>query len=84
MNRISLSQAREVFFSSEAQYVSQEQSFIYYDDFSEDNWTERYQYRIFAYNDKTETLRFIYVSRNIKDPVNSANKISPHYLKLDW
>jgi len=34
MNQISLSQAREVFFSSEAQYVSQEQSFIYYDDFS--------------------------------------------------
>ena len=34
MNRISLSQAREVFFSSEAQYVSQEQSYIYYDNFS--------------------------------------------------
>ena len=57
---------------------------VYYDDFSEDNWTERYEYRIFAYNDKTETLRFIYVSRNIKDPIDSANKISPHYLKLRW
>ena len=57
---------------------------VYYDDSSEKNWSKRYQYRIFAYNDETETLRFIYVNRNIKDPVDSANEILPHYLKLHW
>ncbi|MBR2893874.1 MAG: hypothetical protein IKB94_08480, partial [Clostridia bacterium] len=57
---------------------------VYYDDFSEKNWSKRYQYRIFAYNDETETLRFIYVNRNIKDPVDSANEILPHYLNLNW
>lgn len=34
MNQISLNEARELFFSSDAKYVSQEQSFIYYDNFS--------------------------------------------------
>ena len=57
---------------------------VYYDDSSEKNWSKRYQYRIFAYNDETETLRFIYVNRNIKDPVDSANEILPHYLNLEW
>lgn len=57
---------------------------VYYDDFSEENWGSRYLYRIFAYNDKTETLRFIYAERGIRDPIDSAEKILPHYLKLDW
>lgn len=57
---------------------------VYYDDFSEENWNNEYLYRIFAYNDKTETLRFIYAERRIKDPVDYANKIAPHYLKLNW
>lgn len=34
MNQISLGEAREIFFSSDAKYVSQEQSSIYYDNFS--------------------------------------------------
>ena len=34
MEKIALSEARELFFSSDAQYVSQEQSDIYYDNFS--------------------------------------------------
>ncbi len=57
---------------------------VYYDDSSEKNWSQRYQYRIFAYNDKTETLRFIYAHRDIKDPVDSADEILPHYLNLAW
>lgn len=57
---------------------------IYYDDFSEENWNKEYLYRIFAYNDKTETIRFIYAKRNIKDPVDEAQKIVPHYLELNW
>ena len=57
---------------------------VYYDDSSEDNWDKRYLYRIFAYNDKTETVRFIYTSRYIKDPVDSADTIVPNYLDLDW
>lgn len=57
---------------------------VYYDDFSEDNWNKNYIYRIFAYNDKTETVRFIYVRRNIKDPVDEGKKILPRYLELDW
>ncbi len=57
---------------------------VYYDDFSEENWDSRYLYRVFAYNDKTETLRFIYAERGIRDPIDFAEKIVPHYLKLDW
>lgn len=34
MERITLNEARELFFSSDARYVSQEQSYIYYDNFS--------------------------------------------------
>ena len=34
MDRISLNEARKLFFSSDAKYVSQEQSYIYYDNFS--------------------------------------------------
>ncbi len=57
---------------------------VYYDDSSEDNWNKNYIYRIFAYNDKTETVRFIYADRYIKDPVQEGRKIVPHYLDLDW
>ena len=57
---------------------------VYYDDFSENNWDKRYLYRIFAYNDKTETVRFIYTIRNIKDPVDSAENIIPDYINMDW
>ncbi len=57
---------------------------VYYDDFSENNWDKRYLYRIFAYNDKTETVRFIYTSRDIKDPIDSADTIVPEYINMNW
>ena len=57
---------------------------VYYDDSSENNWDKRYLYRIFAYNDKTETVRFIYTSRYIKDPVDSAESIIPDYINMTW
>lgn len=57
---------------------------VYYDDSSENNWDKRYLYRIFAYNDKTETVRFIYTTRNIKDPVDSADSIIPDYINMHW
>lgn len=56
----------------------------YYNDSSEDNFTERYFYRIFAYNDETKTLRFIYAKRDIKDPVEKAGEIIPHFPSLEW
>ncbi len=57
---------------------------VYYDDSTENNWDKRYLYRIFAYNDKTETVRFIYTTRNIKDPVDSADSIIPDYINMHW
>lgn len=57
---------------------------VYYDDSSETNWNKEYLYRIFAYNDKTETVRFIYASRYIKDPVDSADTIVPDYIDIEW
>ena len=57
---------------------------VYYDDSSEENWDKEYLYRIFAYNDKTETVRFIYTTRYIKDPVDSAENIVPGYMDLQW
>ena len=57
---------------------------VYYDDSSESNWDKNYLYRIFAYNDKTETIRFIYASRYIKDPVDSADSIIPDYINMHW
>ena len=57
---------------------------VYYDDTSESNWEKEYLYRIFAYNDKTETVRFIYASRYIKDPVDSADTVIPDYMDLQW
>lgn len=57
---------------------------VYYDDSSENNWDKRYLYRIFAYNDKTETVRFIYTARYIKDPVDSADTIIPQYINMNW
>ena len=58
--------------------------YVYYDDSSENNWDKRYLYRIFAYNDKTETVRFIYTARYIKDPVDSAESIIPDYINMHW
>ncbi|MBE6785519.1 MAG: MerR family transcriptional regulator [Ruminococcaceae bacterium] len=60
---------------------------IYYDDTSEDDWDEGYTYRIFAYNDKTETVRFIFASRYIfDDPMvnNGYKEIVPEFTKLEW
>ncbi len=57
---------------------------VYYDDFSEDNWNRDYIYRIFAYNDKTETVRFIFALRQIKDPIDEGKEIIPYYVSLDW
>ncbi len=57
---------------------------IYYDDASEDNWNKNYTYRIFAFNEKTKTLRFIYASRYIKDPVNEGKEIIPEFVSLKW
>jgi len=57
---------------------------VYYDDSSEDNWNKNYIYRIFAFNDKTETVRFIFALRHIKDPVDEGKEIIPHYVSFDW
>ena len=60
---------------------------IYYDDTTEDNWDEGYTYRIFAYNDKTKTVRFIFASRLVYDDpmVNTGGKeIVPEFTKLEW
>ena len=60
---------------------------VYYDETSEDNWKEGYTYRIFAYNDKTKTVRFIFASRCLyNDPmVNTGSKeIVPEFTKLEW
>lgn len=56
----------------------------YYNDSAEDKFTDRYFYRIFAYNDETKTLRFIYAKRDIKDPVEEAKEIIPYYISLEW
>lgn len=56
----------------------------YYNDSAEDNFTERYFYRIFAYNDETKTLRFIYAKRDIKDPIEEAGEIIPRFMSLEW
>ena len=60
---------------------------VYYDDTSEDNWSEGYTYRIFAYNDKTKTVRFIFASRCLyNDPMvnTGSKKIVPQFTKLEW
>ena len=57
---------------------------IYYDDVSEDNWNKNYSYRIFAYNEKTKTVRFIYASRYIKDHIEEGKEIVPNFMSFEW
>lgn len=55
---------------------------VYYDDVDEDDWSDSYYYRIFAYNDKTKTVRFIYASHKIKTGALKEN--IPKFTKLEW
>ena len=55
---------------------------VYYDDSGEDDWSDSYYYKIFAYNDKTKTVRFIYASHKIKTGMLTEN--IPKFTKLEW
>lgn len=59
---------------------------VYYNDYTEDNWNTHYFYRIFAVNDKTKTLRFIYAMRGTNEPMldTSIKEIIPEFTKLEW
>lgn len=59
---------------------------VYYDDFSEENWDAyHYLYKIFAFNDKTETVRFIYVERESnRRATRDFGEVIPQYMSLEW
>lgn len=57
---------------------------LYYKDTEEENWSTRYYYTIFAYNDETSTVRYIVTYHYYDFNADESIKFSPRYLNLEW
>ena len=90
MEKIALTEARELFFSSEAQYVSQEQSYIYYDDFSGEVALDIYMAYgcLVVKNDSDWHIHAISVESDIsfaiKEVSEFMNSDTEHLMVLTW
>lgn len=90
MEKIALTEARELFFSSEAQYVSQEQSYIYYDNFSGEVALDIYiTYGcLVVKNDSDWHIHAISVESDISSAIKEVSKFmnsdTEHLMVLTW
>ena len=90
MKKIALDEARELFFSSDAQYVSQEQSDIYYDNFSGEIALDIY----FSYgclvvkNDSDWHIHAISIESDVSSAIKEVSEFinfdTEHLMVLTW